>query len=212
MAIINAGFGAVPIPLGGKYPPPAEFTGGDGYRAESLKHVRAVIRNGYRAHDPDTGELRHYEAGGLGLRFPAGGIGIDVDTYGEKRGAERRAELEQQWGKLPPTYYVTSRGPDQPSRILLYRATAGRKYGDPGGDIEIPQHHWRYAVMPPSQHPEGRTYVLYGPDGEEISAPADMPSFDDLPRLPRAWDDGLARLSGSGLMGARSAAPVPSAR
>jgi hypothetical protein len=201
--------GAVPLPEGAKTPPPAGFTGekNDMSRCCSVRVVNKVIRNGYTAHDPETQKLRHYNVGGNAIRLADGVAGIDVDAYGTKRGTERLAELEEQLGELPRTYYLTSRGPGQPSRIRLFRATPGRRYGDPGGDIEVIQNHWRYAIGPPSVHPEGRPYILYGPD-DEVLLPDEFPGLADLAQLPPTWDDylsGLYRQANNGKVSASSA-------
>jgi hypothetical protein len=193
-AFIRSGTGgAVPLPYGLKTPPPAGFTGAknDMSRCTSVDTVFKTIRNGYDAHDPDTQVLRHYDCGGIGIRLADGIAGIDIDAYGAKAGATRLAELEEDWGELPPTYYLTSRGARQPSRIMLYRATAGVRYGNPGGDIDVIQNHHRYVIGPPSIHPKtGKLYVLYGPD-DSACLIGDMPESSELAILPAAWDRGL---------------------
>jgi hypothetical protein len=210
-AIIGSGLGgAVPLPYKDKYPNPAGFQGGknDDSKCCSVPAVNRVIASGFKARDPETGRLRNHTVGGMGLRPADGVIGIDVDAYGRKQGAETLARLEEQLGRLPRTYYLTSRGAGQPSRIRLFRATPGQRYGDPGGDIEVVQHHWRYAVFPPSVHPEGRPYVLYGPDDEVLALPSEMPGIDDITQLPASWDiylGGLYRRENEGKASAGSA-------
>ena len=193
-AIIRSGIGgAVPLPYKAKTPTPAGFQGGknDYGKCLSLRVVRGIIARGFKARDPQSQELIHYDTGGLAIRPADGVIIIDIDCYNGKRGAETLAELEEKWGELPPTYYLTARGVDSPSRKLMYRASPGRRYGNPGGDIEILQPHHRYAVCY-GVHPEGMPVVLYGPDGEVLALPSEMPELEDLAELPEDWDDGLA--------------------
>ena len=196
-AIIRSGIGgAVPLPERNKYPNPSGFQGekNDRSKCDSLAAVRRFIRNGFQVYDPPgTKNLVHHDTGSLGIRMADGVMGLDVDNWGGKQGARQLADLEAKWGKLPPTYYLTSRGPDQPSRILLLRATPGRKYvANAAGDIEVIQPHHRYAVAPPSVHPEGRPYSLHQPDGWPLPWPDEMPDVSELPQLPATWDDGLA--------------------
>lgn len=132
-------------------------------------------------------------------------VGIDVDAYGAKHGAETLALAEAKWGKLPPAPRSSSRGLDDPSGIRFYRMPAGTvlakdvrlpsgkvdKTGKPIiiSDIEIVQRTHRYAVVWPSVHPEGREYRWWGRSGPL----AEIPRAADLPLLPRGWIDGLRR-------------------
>ena len=196
-AIIKSGIGGVVLlPYGGKYPNAAGFQGGknDRSKCDSMKVVRRVIRNGFSVYDPPGSKnLVHHDTGGQAIRMADGVIGLDVDNWGGKHGARQLAELEAKWGKLPPAYYLTSRGPDQPSRILLFRTVGGRKYvANASADIEVIQPHHRYAVAPPSIHPDGRLYSLHQPDGWPVPWPDEMPDVSELAQLPAAWDDGLA--------------------
>lgn len=167
--------GVLPLPTLSKSPPPDGFTGHHGpWPTDEQIHAWA---NGY-------GE------GNLAVRVPSGVIGIDVDHYGEKRGADILAELEAQWGALPPTWVSTSR--PWPSGIRLFRVPMGQQFQTviPGG-IEVVQHHHRYMVAWPSVHPDtGGMYQWVAPDGDLAGRP---PDIEDLPELPLAWVEGLSR-------------------
>ena len=153
---------------------------------------------------PDQIARRIAKHGGvlnLGVRMPEGVLGIDVDTYDEKRGLATLAEREAQWGPLPPTYRITARTYDTGSGIRFYRV-AGDYRGpaslkaDDGSDghIELIDRFHRFAAVPPSIHHTGMPYRLYGPDGCAVS-PGTLPPPRRLPLLPETWQRGLADLA-----------------
>jgi hypothetical protein len=130
--------------------------------------------------------------GNIALRLPARVVGIDVDTYGAKTGAQTLVEAEKHWRRLPLTAISTSRDDAVPG-IRLFRVPPDvelegvirfDEYGI--GDIEICQHHHRYVVCWPSWHPEGAQYRWFGPDGGEM-APDDLPAPHELSDLPENW-------------------------
>jgi P4 family phage/plasmid primase-like protien len=159
-----------------KYPPPTGFTGHDG------------VDPSY----PDMCSWAEQTPGGnLALRLPDTVIGIDVDAYGTKTGAATLTEAQRRWGPLPATYRSTS--PDDGlSGIRLYRIPAGVMlagkiaFDELGiGDIEIVQHHHRYAMAWPSIHPSGRPYRWIAEiDGSVVDY---VPAPTDLPDLPDRW-------------------------
>lgn len=167
---LEAGWeGVLPLPAGAKWPPPNQYTG----------------RNNP---DPDTDTIIQWlqnHNGNIALRLPDTVIGIDVDAYGTKEGATTFQLLELELGYLPPTWRITSRD-DGISGIRLYRAPAGLKWPSIfGKDIECIRREHRYAVAPPSQHPNGGTYRWINPNGiDHIGTP---PSPQDLPELPYEW-------------------------
>lgn len=132
------------------------------------------------------------EAGvlGLGVRFPIGVLGLDVDTYDGKRGAETLAHHERELGKLPPTYRITAREYATGSGIRLYRVPddyrgpASLPAADGGTDsgVELIDRIHRFAVVPPTIHHTGNPYRLYDPDGREIT-PGVLPPVHDLPDM-----------------------------
>lgn len=172
--------GTLPLPRGSKYPPPHGFTG----------------RDGVWPNDTDIAAFSgQFADGNICIRLPDGVIGIDVDAYGDKTGAKTLAEAEARWGALPPTYRVTSRE-DGISGIRLFRVPPGTrlrgdlKFPEMGiGGIDIIQCHHRYVVVPPSIHPEGRSYECFN---EASGTVADiLPGSDDLAWLPQNWLENL---------------------
>ena len=165
--------GTLPLPEKKKWAPPTGTTG-------------------HSAEDPNLPQIADWLAspstGNIALRMPENVLGIDVDAYGAKRGAETLGEREFEWGELPPTYTVTSRS-DGISGIRLYRVPPKMAWpGQVDDGIETIHRGHRYAVVWPSVHPEGSIYRWYDPDGEQCVRP---PSPDDLPELPDEWLLGL---------------------
>lgn len=152
--------GLFPLPYGKKSPPPGGRTGRDG--------INATYADLYT----ETQDLGRFN---LGLRLPPTVIGIDVDAYAGKGGAETLKDLTDLYGELPPTWRCSSRS-DGVSGIYLYTIHAGVETHDGWQDIDLIQWHHRYVVAPPSVHPSGAIYTWYGPDGQ----PSDIPSLWDL--------------------------------
>jgi putative DNA primase/helicase len=143
----------------------------------------------------------------IGLRMPAGVIGLDIDAgYTKiergvpvvKRGEDTLRELEARFGPLPATWVSSAR--PAPSGIRFYRVPThldGREVnwpGEAGKFIEIIQTGHRYAVVWPSTNPDadGAPYEwrwngtpLYRADDDGVFGP------DELPWLPEAWVRGL---------------------
>lgn len=141
----------------------------------------------------------------LALRLPPHIVGIDVDAYGDKKGAQSLAELEKKLGPLPATLISTSRD-DGISGIRLFKlpnAYVGmRIIGVLADGIEII--HWgnRYVMAPPSLHPTGRAYRWEHPTGDGPPRPlagaesaADglfwTPRWDDLATLPETYCEAI---------------------
>jgi len=149
---------------------------------------------GYGAPYPSGADVHEWATNGHGggnvaLRMPETVIGIDVDAYSGKPGAETLAEAEARLGPLPTTPISTSRD-DGVSGIRFYRVPAGRCWADGlGPGVELVHHGHRYAVVAPSVHPEGRVYRWVDVDGRQVPGPA----VDDLPDLPPAWVTELDR-------------------
>lgn len=182
----NAGWDApLPLPRGQKFPPPSGFSGHDG-AVPTAEQVSA-----WCAENP---------TGNLCLRLGETVVGIDVDAYGEKSGAQTLAEAEARWGPLPPTYCSTSRSEDSVSGIRVFRVPPGTylrtgiNFPDKKiGDIDLIQHHHRYLVACPSVHPDtGSIYRWYGPDGAELRA-GEVPRVEALPDLPEPWVEALSK-------------------
>lgn len=162
--------GILPLPAKAKKSPPKGFTG-DGGLYPSYADIHAWVEGPERF-------------GNIALRMPGNVIGLDVDAYGDKPGAETLRLAEAAHGPLPPTWRTTSRD-DGVSGIRLYRVPEGLAWpGEIGGATEIIQTGHRYAVSWPSVHPEGRTYRWIDPDGIVSTA---IPDPETLPLLPEAW-------------------------
>jgi hypothetical protein len=129
--------------------------------------------------------LEDADSGNVALRMPRGVIGIDVDDYDGKHGADQFAMRQAQWGELPPTWVSTSRV-GTASGIRYYRVPEGLKWpGSVAKDIEVIQTVHRYAVVAPSIHPRGEPYVWIEARGGYVTT--DMPSPDEFPWLPDGW-------------------------
>jgi hypothetical protein len=172
----DAGWHPFPLPRGEKSPPPSGLTGRDGK-------------------DPTVDDIDSWAAtdahANVGVRMPVGVIGIDVDHYDDKHGADELHALQLEHGTLPDTWSSTSRGSQQPSRISFYRIPDNVEFpGNIAAGIDVIQRHHRFAVVAPSTRRDtnGR-YRWYQPDGEMSRRP---PRVDELAWLPQPWIDALA--------------------
>jgi len=123
-------------------------------------------------------------------------VGIDVDAYLDKCGAQTLAGLEGEHGSLPFTFRVTARlGPDYDgcSGIRLFRIpepfeqwAAERVWIGGWKDIDLIRFGHRHLLAPPSiNHLTGTAYaVLDETTGDVLD---ELPSVDELPYLPQAW-------------------------
>lgn len=154
---------------------------------------------GYEGIDPDDAKIAEWidTRGGdnVCLRLPDDVIGIDVDAYDGRRGAETIHWMAEQVGcELPPTWKVTSRD-DGESGIYLFRVPRGIRWRSAlgrGSNVEIIRRAHRYAVSWPSIHPDTqRRYHWYRPDGT-ISLD-EVPDIQSLSALQDAWVDALSK-------------------
>lgn len=167
----------LPLPPRQKLPPPHGYTGRDG-KIPSRADIQAWLLD-----EPPNSNIA--------LRLPETVVGLDIDAYNGKPGAETLAALEEQHGPLPPTISSTSRGRGL-SGIYFFQVSPGQAWHDLPG-IEIVAYGLRYAVVWPSKHPRGPVYRWYDSEGNVITG---VPSFDDLAVLPesyvRAFSNGVA--------------------
>lgn len=165
----DKGWSPIRLPHREKAPPPTGFTG----------YAGALVT------DDDIAAWQGAGGGNVGLRMPECVLGIDVDAYNGKTGADTLAASEAWLGPLPPTWRSTSRQADPVSGIRFFRVPEGRQWRDRLGDnVELIHHGHRYAVAAPSVHPEGGVYGWFDPDG----LPADeFPVVGELPELPAEW-------------------------
>jgi hypothetical protein len=176
--------GVLPLPPGSKFPPPDGFTGYTGLDPSGADSQAWI---------DDFAEYRN--TGQLALRMPATAIGIDVDHYKDKLGADTMREAMRRWGPLPVGAHSSARG-DGSAGIWFFRVPKGATlktriaFPELGlGHVEIIQRHHRYACVWPSVHPEtGQRYEWYGLGQTDLV----IPRLVDLPPLPQGWLDGLA--------------------
>lgn len=169
--------GVLPLPPRSKTPPPSGFTGREGAWPSEAELADWASRYPYDAN--------------LCLRLHEETVGIDVDAYGIKTGAQALDEAEKRWGTLPPTVMSSSRD-DGVSGIRLFRVPAGTVLRDRIkfdelriGDIEILQRHHRYLICWPSVHPTTKArYVWRDADGAVLDQ---VPAREELPELPETW-------------------------
>ena len=170
----DAGWEIFPLPAGAKSPPPKGRTGRGG-RTPSRDEIAA--------------EAVAMPERNIGARVTGGLIGIDVDAYDGKPGADTLASLVEELGPLPATVISTSRD-DGVSGIRFYRVPDDAKFVTKLPGIEICQTHHRYAVVWPSIHEKtGREYqwinsYTWEPWGS-------IPTLEEIPELPAAWLDRL---------------------
>lgn len=135
--------------------------------------------------------------GNIALRMPPNIVGIDVDDYGSKTGAETIEAFERAHGPLPSTWRSTAR-PGGRSGIYFYTVPVGLRWpGQLGPNVEIVQFSHRYAVVWPSINPDAQAgYFWYPPmtyvvDSRTGLAARTHPTVDELPALPAAWVEAL---------------------
>lgn len=166
--------GTLPLPYARKKSPPTGYTG-DAGAYPSYADLATWADDGPR---------------NICQRMRADVIGIDVDAYAGKPGAQTLDTLVTAFGPLPPTFMSTSRD-DGVSGIRYYRVPPGTTLRDSLPGIELIQRHHRYAVVWPSVHPDtGQAYRWVDLATGEDDCP--VPAVDDLPALPQAWVDGLS--------------------
>lgn len=188
LAYFENGLPPIPLPFREKSPVPDNVTGSSAPYV-TLEQVRGWVK-GKRA---NAGKL-NFPPGNVAIRMPPNVIGIDVDLYGGKAGAETLATAEENWGPLPPTWISTSRLDG--SGIRYYRVPEGLKWKDVGPGVETIKWYHRYAIVWPSIHDKtGKRYYWIRPDGAStgiVNGEVEFPSVDELPMLPAKWVAGLS--------------------
>jgi len=165
------------IPIDSERRPPIGFTGHDGAFPEPTQ-----IGIWMAEHPMDN----------IGIRPPHGVIGIDIDAYGEKKGAQTIAALTKELGPLPPTWKSTARMPlDVLSGIYWFRVPEDGEWRDLGEHVETIRHGHRFGIVWPSINSRvNKQYKWYKPNGNEADLP---PKPVDLPELPAAWIEKLQK-------------------
>jgi putative DNA primase/helicase len=200
----EAGWSPLPLPHEAKSPVPDGFTGAPGKYVDTSQ-LRRWTAERARA---TAGKL-NYPPSNIAIRLPRDIIGIDVDAYGAKRGADTLALAEEAWGPLPPTWVSTSKR-DGMSGIRLYRIPEGLAWPGElpqGKGVELIRWDHRYMIVAPSIHDltseeyrwckEVLQEVPGSPDAEVAITLVDeeesFPDADgaDIPSLPEEWVTGL---------------------
>lgn len=168
-----------PLPTGKKYPPATGITG----NVDHQKRLEAA-ETAWNNAEPGCN---------IGLIMATDNpefdvIAIDVDHYGDKRGADNLAELEPQLGSLELSTVPrsTRRGAD--SRSAQYFVKVAKGYSWPTAvceAVDIVQSGHRYSAVYPSVV-DGEEYRWYLGENE-----IEIPIIGDLPWLPEAWQDYL---------------------
>lgn len=206
----EAGWNPIPLPYKEKSPVPDDVTGSNAPYVDEAQVARWLGKKGGKLKGGFKGRPEYAKAGKLSfmpgniaLRLPPNVIGIDIDLYGGKAGAETLALAEEKWGELPPTWTSTSRLDG--SGIRYFRVPEGLKWNDVGPGIESIKWYHRYAIVWPSIHDKtGKRYYWIRPDGAStglVAGDVEFPSIDELPMLPAKWVEGLTggqEYSGSG--------------
>lgn len=165
--------GVLPLPYKAKKTPPSGYTG------------RAAAQPSF----PDLAAWAETGPQNICLHLPRGFVGIDVDAYGDKPGAQTLAGLVKECGPLPATWLSTSRG-DGISGIRVFRVPDHTEFITMLPGIEIIQASHRYVVCWPSVHPDtGDTYEWIN----EQTGEAGLPEANTLPELPTPWLEKLRR-------------------
>lgn len=160
------------------------------------KRLRAVGWTGHAGAWPSGADIQEWVdsdrpdhgGGNIALRLPPDVLGIDVDNYDGKHGADTLADAVAAWGHLPATWMSSARD-DGISKIRLFRIPEGLRWpGELGPHVELIQTRHRYMMVWPSVHPGSSTYRWYRPDGMPSLA---VPRVGELPALPDRWVAGL---------------------
>lgn len=183
----------VPLPPAKKTPPPSGFTGGadKNPKAVTAEWVEYWAEPGHFIYAGEGLPKFETAQGNLGFVLRSNDpdydfVGIDVDAYVGKTGAEALAELEKLAGEqLPANYRSSGRGKaNDISGIRIFRAPSGLWWpgnlddatGIPGIDIIKGAH--RYVVLPPSIHPDtGKPYRWNTSIKDFLSDDADFPEL-----------------------------------
>jgi putative DNA primase/helicase len=189
----EAGWSPIPLPHEEKSPPPSKFNGktqmftGVGGVYVTEEHLKVWLGIKGRA---QAGKLS-FAPGNVALRLPPGVLGIDIDAYGEKKGAETLAAAEEEWGTLPPTWVSTSKD-DGVSGIRLYRIPPGLKWPGQlpqGGGVELIRWDHRFMVVAPSIHDKTKMPYRWLREVEEVDLDGEsifklVESEDEFPDAP----------------------------
>lgn len=219
--------GTLPLPQGKKNSPPTGFTGGgrphptDGEIEKWLK-TKPDGNLALRLAEVPDGFLEDLDLPVVYGNNTVDGwelIGLDVDDYKNKKGADQLAALEEELGALPATAMSSARWenwPAKPSAIRVFLVPKGYRYMGKAADcIEIVQKRHRYMCAWPSINPDANNQLYewrWGASGFDSafaqgvlptvagvgSNPLEafeggIPAMADVAVLPEAWFMYLSR-------------------
>lgn len=196
--------GTVPIPYGKKHPPPKGYTGiAAGYPDDeqivkwcNYNKANIALRLAEVDFIPDKSpySTSKYEV-----------MGIDVDDYGDKKGAAQLRLLEEKLGPLPKTVCSSSRWEIHPNAgVRLFLVPAGYHFlGKAAACIDVIQKAHRYMMVWPSLNPDADNslYRWRAPNGAYYEGsrqaganaiPVAIPPLKDVAILPETWLDFLS--------------------
>lgn len=169
------GRGLVPLPAGRKSPP---LTGRTGYDGETSRGTAIA-------------DARAHPHANVGFRVPTWLVGLDIDgaDHGDgKRGPASIDDLTKRLGVLPATLSSSRHGAESPTRIHFYEIPGGVRLSEKAlPDVELIQHHHRFAVVWPSRLRDGSKYRWYDRERQRIRVPLRA----DVAALPDSWLDYL---------------------
>lgn len=208
-ALLNAGWMAMPLPAGEKWPPPKGLTG----RTEPAREAASSIEIwAAKAVTPYLNDDAYADAN-TGIRLPADMIVLDVDHYPQrgKRGDQALKEFQatRELDDLPPTVVITPRGYKSKSGHRLYRIhpDAAEAINDGSRslpsqlcpDVDLLFHGYRYSVEGGSLHPSGSVYRVYDERGDRpersLKEGLSQVAPADIPMLPDDWLTAVLTLS-----------------
>ncbi|MGV7277025.1 phage/plasmid primase, P4 family [Mycobacterium kansasii] len=193
----EAGYAPFPLKRDSKSPPPSDYTGTRGKRADTAQLI-------------EWATCPHYAGGNiacwLGVTITIAGVeyqlvGIDVDQYADKQGGDQLKALERELGVKLPDTWISGARTDGHSGIRWFLVPLYDEHGKridfrakADSAIDVIQRKHRYAVVWPSRHPDGGVYWWFPPgvkpddDGRSAWTDTDaLPVLAELPVLPDAW-------------------------
>lgn len=163
--------GLVPLPSRKKSPPLAGRTGYDGETSLELA----------------IADVEAHPRGNVGFRVPPWLVGFDVDgsDHGSGKGGPASIDaLSSRLGPLPGTLSSSRHGAESDTRIHFYEIPAGVRLSERAlADVELIQHHHRFAVVWPSRLRDGSRYRWYDAERSRVRVPLRAA----IAELPDAW-------------------------
>lgn len=200
-----------PVPMTGPRPgtpkgvPYGGFTGKAGIRM-TPRHVELFLASDWVESYPN-----------VSLRME-GTVGLDVDAYDGRPGAQTLHDLGTKLGPLPETWISTAR--QLPSGIRIFTLPPGVDLGKNaegmvrtiGEALDVIRHDHRYVKCWPTPHPNGQVYRWWRSSGTAPCPETLIPLLAEVPLLPPNWVEFLtstppAKISKAGAKLPRNSGP-----